>query len=111
MRVNARFDAEAEQQVTYLAEVTGMGVSEVLRTSVQHYYDAVRARRSGLKHLGAFIGQGSSGRSDIAGSYKDHLAESWGDKHAPLPARGAVHDSAPPPWPALSKAASKKGGT
>ena len=31
MRVNARFDAEAEQQVTYLTEVTGMGVNK--RTS------------------------------------------------------------------------------
>ena len=53
-------------------------VSEVLRTSVQHYYDTVRAQRSGLKHLRAFIGQGDSGRSDIASSYKDRLADSWG---------------------------------
>ena len=60
MRVNARFDTEAEQQVTYLAEATGMGVSEVLRTSVQHYYDTVRAQRGGLKHLTAFIGQGAA---------------------------------------------------
>ena len=81
MRVNARFDAEAEQQVTYLAEVTGMGVSEVLRTSVQHYYDQLRARRSGLTHFTAFIGKGRSGRSDVAGSYKARLAEGWGDKH------------------------------
>ena len=98
MRVNARFDAEAEQQVTYLAEVTGMGVSEVLRTSVQHYYDIVRAQRGGLKHLSAFIGQGDSGRSDIASSYKDRLADSWGAKHAPQRARHAVHEPAPP-WP------------
>ena len=80
MRVNARFDAEAEQQFTYLAEVTGMGVSEVLRTSVQHYHDLVRAQRSGLKHLRAFIGQGDSGRSDVAGSYKARLT---GDRAAP----------------------------
>lgn len=96
MRVNARFDAEAEQHVTYLAELTGMGVSEVLRTSVQHYYDTVRAQRGGLKHLSAFIGQGDSGRSDIASSYKDRLADSWGPKHAPQPARHAVHEPAPP---------------
>ena len=98
MRVNARFDTEAEQQVTYLAEATGMGVSEVLRTSVQHYYDIVRAQRGGLKHLSAFIGQGDSGRSDIASSYKDRLANGWGAKHAPQPARHAGHEAAPP-WP------------
>ena len=106
MRVNARFDAEAEQQVTYLAEVTGMGVSDVLRTSVQHYYDAVRARRSGLKHLSAFIGQGDSGRSDIAGSYKARLTEGWSAKHGGAkPSAPAVHE-AQAAWPA----GQRKGG-
>lgn len=98
MRVNARFDGDAEAQIAYLAQATGMGVSDVLRTSVQHYYDAVRARRVGLRHLSAFVGQGDSGRSDIASNYKARLAEAWSDKHRnPLPA--AVHDSTPP-WPA-----------
>lgn len=99
MRVNARFDGDAEAQVTYLSEVTGMGVSEVLRTSVQHYYDLVRAQRSGLKHLGAFIGQGDSGRGDVAGSYKARLAEGWAAKRGgatgPAP---AVHEPQAP-WP------------
>ena len=106
MRVNARFDAEAEQQVTYLAEVTGMGVSEVLRTSVQHYYDIVRAQRGGLKHLRAFIGQGDSGRSDIAGSYKARLTEGWSAKHGGAkPSAPAVHE-AQAAWPA----GQRKGG-
>lgn len=97
MRVNARFDSEAEAQLAYLAEVTGMGVSEVLRTSVQHYYEAVRARRSGLKHLSAFIGQGDSGRSDVAGSYKARLAEGWDAKHGRQSgAAPAVHQAAAP---------------
>ena len=101
MRVNARFEGDAEAQIAYLAQATGMGVSDVLRTSVQHYYDAVRARRAGLKHLSAFIGQGDSGRGDVAGSYKARLAEGWGAKHQghgpgrPL----AVHEPAPPPYP------------
>ena len=81
MRVNARFEGEAEQQLNYLAEVTGLGVSEVLRTSVQHYYHQMRAQRGGLMHFAAFVGQGRSGRSDVAGSYKARLAEGWGDKH------------------------------
>lgn len=102
MRVNARFEGEAEQQLNYLAEATGLGVSEVLRTSVQRYYEQVRAQRSGLAHFSAFIGRGRSGRSDIAGSYKARLAEGWATKHQ---GRGhgqalAVHEPAPPPWPA-----------
>lgn len=97
MRVNARFDGDAEQQLMYLAQATGLGVSEVLRTSVQHYYDQLRAQRGGLSHFAAFVGQGRSGHSDVASRYKERLAEAWADKHqgrAP-----AVHE-ATPPWPA-----------
>ncbi|MBN9404505.1 MAG: hypothetical protein J0I00_03695 [Burkholderiales bacterium] len=97
MRVNARFEGDAEQQLMYLAQATGLGVSEVLRTSVQHYYDQLRAQRGGLSHFAAFVGQGRSGRSDVAGRYKDRLAEAWADKHqgqAP-----AVHEPSAP-WPA-----------
>ena len=97
MRVNARFEDEAEQQLKYLAEATGLGVSEVLRTSVQRYYDEMRARRSGLGHFSAFIGQGRSGRSDVAGSYKALLADGWGEKHQNRPL--AVHEP-DVPWPA-----------
>ena len=94
MRVNARFEDEAEQQLNYLVEATGLGVSEVLRASVQQYYEQVRARRGGLAHFGAFVGQGHSGRADVAGSYKARLAEGWGAKHqARAP---AVHEPAPP---------------
>ena len=81
MRVNARFEGDAEQQLNYLAEATGLGVSEVLRASVQHYYQQVRAQSGGLAHFGAFVGQGRSGRSDVASSYKARLAEGWGAKH------------------------------
>ncbi|QXL83233.1 hypothetical protein [Comamonas sp. NLF-1-9] len=105
MRVNARFDGDAEQQLNYLAEATGLGVSEVLRTSVQHYYEQLRAQRGGLTHFAAFIGKGRSGRSDVAGSYKARLAEGWSAKHqgrAP-----AVHESAPP---YAADAESNKGG-
>jgi hypothetical protein len=118
MRVNARFEGDAEQQLNYLAEATGLGVSEVLRSSVQHYYDQMRARRSGLAHFGAFVGRGRSGRGDVAGSYKARLAEGWSAKYhqyqgyAPL----AVHEPEPP-WPsapaktpARAKPSTSRGG-
>lgn len=91
MRVNARFDAEAERQLNYLAETTGLGVSDVLRASVQHYYETLRAQRAGLKHLGQFIGASDSGRADVAGKHKNKLAERWADKSA--------HDASVPPPP------------
>jgi hypothetical protein len=53
----------------------------VLRASVRHYYDQLRAQRGGLRHFAAFIGRGSSGRGDVAGSYKTRLTEDWGAKH------------------------------
>lgn len=81
MRVNARFDQEAEQQILYLAEVTGMGVSDVLRTSVRLYYEAERARRGSLRHLSALVGAADSGRTDVASTYKDRLATTWGKKY------------------------------
>lgn len=97
MRVNARFEGDAEEQIAYLAQATGMGVSDVLRTSVQHYYDTVRAQRSGLRHLSAFVGQGDSGRGDIAGSYKARLAEGWAAKHGGRAASApSVHEPRKP---------------
>jgi len=104
MRVNARFEGEAEQQLSYLAEVTGQGVSEVLRVSVQHYYDQMRAQRGGLAHFSAFVGQGRSGRGDIASNYKARLDEGWGAKH-----QGRVHAVHEPalPWPAQPSATAK----
>lgn len=99
MRVNARFEGEAEERLNYLAEVTGMGVSEVLRTSVQHYYEQVRAQRGGLTHFAAFVGQGRSGRSDVSGSYKARLTDGWGAKHQGRAM--AVHE----PMPGLSHSA------
>jgi hypothetical protein len=73
MRVNARLDDEAAEQIHYLIRATGLGVSHVLRESVALYYGHMRAQRAGLAHLGAFIGKGDSGRSDIASDVKRHL--------------------------------------
>jgi hypothetical protein len=73
MRVNARFDGDAEQQLMYLAQATGLGVSEVLRTSVQHYYDQLRAQRGGLSHFAAFVGQGAA----AAGTWPAATRSAW----------------------------------
>ena len=88
MRVNARLDDEAKQQIDYLTAATGMGVSQVLRESVALYYRQARASASGAKHLLALMGKGRSGRSDIASDVKRHVADALSAKYtAPHAAR------------------------
>ena len=82
MRVNARFEGEHEEQVEYLTQATGMGVSDVLKASVEYYYQAMRAKdKPRLNNLRAFIGKGDSGRSDVATRYKEMLGEATAAKH------------------------------
>jgi Arc/MetJ-type ribon-helix-helix transcriptional regulator len=45
MRVNARFDDEAERQIRDLTESTGFGVSHVVREAIALYYQQVVDRR------------------------------------------------------------------
>ncbi|MBS0444914.1 MAG: hypothetical protein JSR59_03085 [Proteobacteria bacterium] len=72
MRVNARLDGEYQQQIEYLTHSTGMGVSDVLRASVAHYYAHVRgADKPRLAHLRAAIGKHGSGRSDVSANAKE----------------------------------------
>ena len=85
MRINARFDDEAERQIIYLTEVTGFSVSHVVREAVSRYYHEVRGERAGLRHFGAMIGKGHSGRTDIAGNYKKFVADAIQAKYAPRP--------------------------
>lgn len=80
MRVNARFDEEAQTQIEYLTSATGLGVSRVLRESVAVYYRQMRSREAGIANLRALIGKGQSGRADIAGNVKAHLDGGFGSK-------------------------------
>jgi hypothetical protein len=81
MRVNARFEGVAEQQVSYLATSTGRKVSEVLRESVDFYYRHVRGGGTGLKHLPKLIGKGDSGLTDVSSKVKHYMSEGLVAKH------------------------------
>ena len=88
MRVNARFEGAAEQQVTYLATSTGLKVSDVLRESVAFYYHHVRAGSGQLRHLSKLLGKGNSGRSDIAANVKHFVSQDLNAKYPAKPAGG-----------------------
>jgi hypothetical protein len=80
MRLNARFDAAAEQQIVYLMNTTGHNASHVVREAVAHYYVQVRgAQARPLKFL-ALAGTGSSGRSDIASNVKAFVGQALDEK-------------------------------
>lgn len=81
MRVNARLDEESQQQIEYLVAATGSSVSQVVRESVARYYRDVRAQQGGMRHFAKLIGKGDSGRSDIAGNYKQEVAQILDEKY------------------------------
>jgi len=89
MRINARLDDEAQQQIDYLVQVTGQSVSHVVREAVARYHAQTKAQQGGPRRLLAMVGQGDSGRSDIASRYKALLAESLSQKHGVGPASPA----------------------
>ena len=76
MRVNARFEGVAEKQVEYLSTALDASISEVLRLSVDNYYNAVRqGEPRKLRFLTKHIGKYHSGRSDLSVNYKEELTE------------------------------------
>lgn len=81
MRVNARFEGVAEQQVDYLAKTMDISVSEVLRLSVESYYKQMRGRQPALRHFGKHIGRYDSGRGDTSARYKEFVAQAIDAKH------------------------------
>lgn len=67
----------------FLTEATGLGVSEVLKASVAHYYKMVSSSsQSKLPNLSRFIGRGGSGRTDVSVKAKDLFGEGLAAKHS-----------------------------
>lgn len=90
-RINARLDAHAAAQLDYLTATTGLGISEVVRASLAHYYQAQRAQQTpALRHLLPLVGRYRSGRVDTSAQVKQVVAQYIGAKHdagAAKPAR------------------------
>jgi hypothetical protein len=83
-RLNARLDPEMERKVAYLRRRTGLGTSDIVRASIEHYYEAVRtggAKARDILLASGFIASGS-GSPDLSEDYKAQLDETFGDKHS-----------------------------
>jgi hypothetical protein len=81
MRINARLDDESQAQIDYLTQTTGHSVSQVVREALARYHRDVRASQGGPRRLLAMMGQGDSGRSDVASQVKQQVYEALLTKH------------------------------
>ncbi|MBS4095741.1 MAG: CopG family transcriptional regulator [Sulfuricella sp.] len=83
MRVNARLDDNLAYKLDYLVHAEGLSVSDVVKESIDRYYEAARASQSGaleiFEHNG-FIGC-AEGDADLSVNYKQSLSDSLQAKH------------------------------
>ena len=76
MRINARLDDDAQRQIDYLVQATGQSTSHVVREAIAVYHAQVQgARPRAPSRFLALVGQGRSGRSDVALNVKAHVAQ------------------------------------
>ncbi len=81
MRVNGRFEGEAERQVEYLVKSLGVSVSEVLRLSVDSYYRQVRGSTPALRSFAKHVGHYASGTRGTSANYKDEVGDAMHANH------------------------------
>ena len=85
MRVNARFEGVAEQQLAYLVAAKSVSVSEVLRLSVEEYFNKQRGEAPKLRNFAKHVGRYNSGHSDTSVRYKEIVADAIDKKYPRKP--------------------------
>jgi hypothetical protein len=83
-RLNARLDPELERKLSYLRRRTGLATSEIVRTSIERYYEQTCAEVADARAIleaSGFIG-GGTGPADLSERYKEQLTKSLGRKHS-----------------------------
>ena len=81
-RINARLDGELAHKVAYLRAQTNKTTTEVVRESIERYYEAVERRGASAREIFAragFIGC-ADGARDLSRRYKQLLLESLSKK-------------------------------
>jgi hypothetical protein len=72
-RLNARIDRELARKVKYLRERTGRSTTEIVKASIEAYYDALSAEPAQL--LADFVAC-ARGPKDLSTTYKNALTAS-----------------------------------
>ena len=78
-RINARIDEALARKLRLLSERTKKSTTEVVKASIESYYETVTREGSPAKLLTELIGS-AKGRADLSTTYKQHLAASLGGK-------------------------------
>ncbi|HKY34773.1 MAG TPA: ribbon-helix-helix protein, CopG family [Polyangiaceae bacterium] len=78
-RLNARIDASLARKVAYLRARTRKSTTEVVKASIEAYYEKLRASEGAVGLLADFVGSGSAD-SGLSTRYKQLLSSSLGRK-------------------------------
>lgn len=79
VRINARLDADLARKVRALRDRTGQSTTEVVKTSLESYYQSIIRGVNPAALLCELIGC-STGPTDLAATYKRRLTESMARK-------------------------------
>lgn len=85
MRVNARLDDSYEDKFAYLQQATHLCVSDIVRESVDRYYEAVKAEQARrARSLDALVGMVDDDDAplDLSTNAKQYVGEAIEAKHA-----------------------------
>jgi len=86
MRVNARLDDSYAEKLDFLQSATHQSVSDIVRHSVDRYYEAVLAEQKRKRtSLDKLVGAFSGGPRDGSSRYKQDIADYVDAKHANTP--------------------------
>lgn len=87
VRINARLDAELERKLAYLQARTGKSATEIVKASLESYFESIAGSAGTVTLLDDFVGC-ASGETDLSDVYKQVLGESLHRKHASDSSRG-----------------------
>jgi hypothetical protein len=78
-RINARLDGDLAGKLDYLRQRTGATTTEVLRASLEAYFEQVKSRDKPEHLLARFIGC-AEGPEDLSSTYKAEVTQSLATK-------------------------------
>lgn len=82
MRINARLDDSFAEKLDFLQQTMHLTVSDIVRESVERYYESVRAeQRRKRASLDRLVGAFDGGPEDGSSRYKDYIAEYLDEKY------------------------------